>query len=113
VLLDGGMFTEAELAAVARDYERAGLTAAEVAMMAFAQQVVRDASAITAEDVEGLRRHGLDDAEILDVVLAASARCFLSKTCDGVGAQPDPIFARLGPALREVLVTGRPIQPAG
>ena len=66
------MFTEAELAAVARDYERAGLTAAEVAMMAFAQQVVRDASAITAEDVEGLRRHGLDDAEILDVVLAAA-----------------------------------------
>jgi uncharacterized peroxidase-related enzyme len=113
VLLDAGMFTETELAAVARDYERAGLTEAEAAMMAFAQQVVRDASAITADDVAGLRRHGLGDAEILDVVLAASARCFLSKTSDGVGAQADPIFERLSPALREVLVTGRPIQPAG
>jgi uncharacterized peroxidase-related enzyme len=113
VLLDAGTFTEAELCAVARDYERAGLTAAEVAMMAFAQQVVRDASAITAADVEGLRRHGLDDAEILDVVLTAAARCFLSKTCDGVGAQADPIFERLSPALLEVLVNGRPIQSRG
>src|SRR5678815_2026142 len=33
VLLDAGTFTEAELCAVARDYERAGLTAAEVAML--------------------------------------------------------------------------------
>jgi alkylhydroperoxidase family enzyme len=79
-------------------------------MMAFAQQVVRDASAITAADVEGLRRHGLDDAEILDVVLTAAARCFFSKACDGVGAEPDSIFARLGDALRALLVTGRPIQ---
>jgi len=113
VLLDAGTFTEAELCEVGRDYERAGLTPAEVAMMTFAQKVVREASAITAADVEGLRRHGLDDADILDVVLAASARCFLSKTVDGVGAQPDPAFERLSPALREVLVTGRPIQPAG
>ena len=113
MLLDAGTFTEAELCAVARDYERAGLTDAEVAMMAFAQQVVGDASAITAADVEGLRRHGLEDTEILDVVLTAAARCFLSKACDGVGAQPDPIFARLGEPLRHILVTGRPIQTSG
>jgi alkylhydroperoxidase family enzyme len=112
VLLDAGAFTEAQLCEVARAYERAGLAPAEVAMMAFAQQVVRDASAVTAEDVEGLRRHGLDDDEILDVVTAAAARCFLSKTCDGVGAQPDPVFERLSPALRQILVTGRPIQPS-
>jgi uncharacterized peroxidase-related enzyme len=110
VLLRAGTFTEAELTRIARDYRNAGLAPAEVAMMAFAEKVVHEAHAITAADVDGLRRHGLDDAAILDVVLTATARCFLSKTCDGVGALPDHAFATLDPALRAALVTGRPIE---
>ena len=82
-------------------------------MMAFAEKVAREAHAVTAADIDGLRRHGLDDAEILDVALAAAARCFFSKTVDGVGAEPDPAFAALDASLRSALVTGRPIAPPG
>ena len=46
----------------------------------------------------------------MDVVLAAAARCFMSKTVDALGAQPDREYEdRLDPALREALTVGRPI----
>src|SRR5881397_1176647 len=50
--------------------------------MAFAEQVVVDATSITQGDVDELRAHGLSDDEVFDVVLAAAARCFFSKTLD-------------------------------
>jgi alkylhydroperoxidase family enzyme len=87
-----------------------GLDDADRAIMAFAEQVVADATAITESDVEELRRHGLSDGEIFDVVLAATIRCFFSKTLDALGVQPDADFARLDPAFNEPLTVGRPIE---
>jgi alkylhydroperoxidase family enzyme len=80
--------------------------------MAFAERIVVDATAITQEDVDELRGHGLSDEEILDVVLAATIRCFFSKTLDALGVQPDAHFALLDPAFREALTVGRPIETA-
>ena len=87
-----------------------GLDDADRAIMAFAVQVVADATAITQADVDELRRHGLSDEEILDVVLAATIRCFFSKTLDALGVQPDAEFGELDPAFREPLTVGRPIE---
>lgn len=39
-------------------------------------EVATDAASIEAEDVDRLRDAGLSDADIADVVFAASARCF-------------------------------------
>jgi alkylhydroperoxidase family enzyme len=89
-----------------------GLDDADRAIMAFAEQVVTDATAITQEDVDELRAHGLSDDEIFDVVLAATIRCFFSKTLDALGVQPDAEFAQLDPAFREALTVGRPIETA-
>ena len=89
-----------------------GLDDADRAIMAFAEQVVADATAITQADVDELLRHGLSDEEILDVVLAATIRCFFSKTLDALGVQPDAEFAELDPAFREPLTVGRPIETA-
>ena len=80
-------------------------------MMAFAEKVTREAHAVTAADLDELRRHGFADAEILDIVLAAAARCFFSKTLDGVGAEADPAFASLDAGLRALLAKGRPYDP--
>jgi uncharacterized peroxidase-related enzyme len=86
-----------------------GLEPVDRAIMAFAEQVVTDAGAITQADVDELRAHGLSDEEIVDVVLAAAARCFFSKTLDALGALPDASYASLEPGLREAMTVGRPI----
>ncbi len=88
----------------------AGLDEADAAVMALAEKVVDDATAVTQEDVDRLRSLGLADAEIVDVVLAAAARCFFSKTLDALGAQADAAYAELDPALRDALTVGRPIE---
>jgi uncharacterized peroxidase-related enzyme len=103
-VLRENVLTSAELEAVARDFRSAGLAPAEVAIMEFAQKLTRQASSITPADVEGLRGHGLTDAEILDVVLAATARNFMSKTLDAVGAEPDAVYEKMEPALHRALV---------
>jgi len=94
---------------IALDRRSAGLDEVDLAVMDLAEQVVDDASAIDDADLERLRDLGLTDAEIMDVVLTAAARCFFSKTLDGIGVRPDARYRELEPELREVLVVGRPI----
>jgi len=80
--------------------------------MDLARKVVDDATSVTEADVERLRQSGLADDEILDVVLAAAARCFFSKTLDALGVQADAGYRELEPELREALTVGRPIADA-
>jgi alkylhydroperoxidase family enzyme len=89
-----------------------GLDEDDRAIMAFAERVVADATAITQLDIDELRGHGLSDGEIFDVVLAATIRCFFSKTLDALGVQADAEFRELDSAFREPLTVGRPIEPA-
>jgi hypothetical protein len=65
---------------------------------------------MTEADLGELRDLGLDDGEILDVVLAAAARCFFSTVLDAVGAVPDAVYLELDPQLRETLTVGRPME---
>jgi uncharacterized peroxidase-related enzyme len=103
-------FYDAEqLRTIAEDPEGSTLDEADKAVMRFAAKVVHDAASITAADVEGLRSHGLSEADIFDVAAAASERCFLSKTADALGAIPDARYRALDPELQKVLVVGRPI----
>jgi alkylhydroperoxidase family enzyme len=110
VLLRSGIFTSEQVQAIARDYRQAGLEPAEVAMMAFAEQVAGRANGVTREDLDGLRRHGFSDTDILDITLTAAARCFFSKVLDGVGAAPDEAFMSLDEGLRRALAVGRPFE---
>jgi uncharacterized peroxidase-related enzyme len=102
-------FDAPELKAVVDGHEGAPLSEAEKAIMRFAAQVVRDATAVTEADVDALRRHGLSEGEIFDIAAAAAVRCFFSKTLDALGAQPDAAFRAIDPDLRTSLVRGRPI----
>lgn len=110
-LLAGGWLDADGLDAVATDHTTAGLAPVDVAIMSLADKVAADASSVTQDDVDGLRAHGLSDAEIFDVVAAAAMRAFFAKTLDGVGALPDAHFAGLEPQLRATLTVGRPIAP--
>jgi alkylhydroperoxidase family enzyme len=97
---------------IALDRRTAGLDEVDVAVMDLAERVVDDATSIGDDDLQPLRSLGLSEAEIMDVVLAASARCFFSKTLDALGVLPDASYAELEPEVREVLVVGRPIAAA-
>jgi hypothetical protein len=77
--------------------------------MDLAERVVDDATSIGDSDLQRLRELGLSDRDIMDVVLAAAARCFFSKTLDGMGVLPDASYRELEPELQEALVVGRPI----
>ena len=77
--------------------------------MELADKVAHDAASVTQADIDGLRDVGLTDREILDVVLAAAARCFFSKTLDALGVEPDAKYSELEPNLRATLTVGRPI----
>ena len=94
---------------IARDHRSAGLDAVDVAVMDLAERVVDDATAIGDAELRPLRDLGLSEEEIMDVVLAAAARCFFSKTLDALGVRPDSSYLDLEPELREALVVGRPI----
>src|SRR5437588_10280282 len=97
------------LQAVATDHRSADLSATDMAIMDFAEKVVDDATSIDQADIDRLRSAGLSDTDILDVVLAATARCFFSKTLDALGYYPDPTAAELDPEVRDVLTVGRAI----
>jgi alkylhydroperoxidase family enzyme len=98
---------------IALDHRAAGLDDVDVAVMDLAERVVDDATAIGDADLQRLRDLGLSEEEIMDVVLAAAARCFFSKTLDALGAQPDAELGRsVDPELRDVLTVGRPIAAA-
>lgn len=94
---------------IAADRRSAGLSETDVAVMDLAERVADDASAIGEADLRRLRDLGLAQEDIMDVVLAAAARCFFSKTLDALGVLPDASYSELDPATREALVVGRPI----
>ncbi len=98
-------FSVEQLVALVRDYHdpAAMLEPDEIAIMDFARQVVRDPHQLAEPDFDALRALGLSDEEILDVVLAASARSFYSKMLDALGALPGPNYADLVEALSGVI----------
>jgi alkylhydroperoxidase family enzyme len=110
VLLERHLSPE-ELVTFATEPGSAPLTPVEAAAVRLARRVVEDATSVSAEDVGKLRELGLSDPEIFDIVAAAAARCFFSKTLDALGVQADAHYSELPPELREALVTGRPIAP--
>lgn len=94
---------------IATDHRAAGLDEIDVAVMDLAEQVADDATSVSEVDLQRLRDLGLSQEEVMDVVLAAAARCFFSKTLDALGVRPDPGYRDLEPGLRQALVVGRPI----
>ena len=104
--------TEQDVEALAQSRPTDALDDLDRAVVELADKVAGDATSVTQADVDRLRAHGLGDAEIADVVLAAAIRCFYSKTHDALGVEPDAAFHGLSPSLRDALTLGRPIETA-
>ena len=104
---------ETAMRSIAEQPDGAALDPQDRAVYEFAAKVAADAASIEPQDVDRLRDVGLSDADIADVVFAASARCFFTAVLDGLGAQLDPQTAEaLPPALLESMIVGRPVAGA-
>ena len=107
-LLRKNFFSVEELAAIVKDFHNATLSPEEIAIMDFAQKVTTEPGQMSEIDYDQLRGHGLSDEEILDVILASTARNFFSKTLDSLDAIPDEAYLELEPELLQLLTPGRP-----
>ncbi len=106
-ILRKNFFSAEELISIVNNYHNSALSKEEILLMDFAQKVILEPSSIGENEYDSLRKIGLKDKEILDVVLAATARSFFSKTLDAVGAEPDSVYSDLEPDLVDALTIGR------
>jgi hypothetical protein len=105
-------FSNEEICAIANQQPVDSVTAAEHEMMRFSRKVARDASTITEADVQKLKDHGLNDADLFEVAATAAGRALFTKVLDAVGSLPDAGFMSMDENLRAHLVVGRPIDTA-
>lgn len=89
--LRAGLFDEAQLERLARDYTRAGLDEADVAVMAYAEKLSTDAATMTDDDTRRLRDAGFTDRQIVDITLAAAARNFFSRSLQALAVPVDDV----------------------
>lgn len=92
---------------IARDYRHAGLDPQDVAMLDFAVKVTEASDQIAAEDVEGLRRAGFGETQILDIILVAAYRNFMSRVVNASGLSLEGRTAALPAAFKDAISTGR------
>ncbi|MBW9117386.1 alkylhydroperoxidase [Rhizobium cauense] len=93
--------------AVYRDFRKAGLSTQQVEMLAYAEQISRNASEITDKNIQRLRDVGFTDINIADIALAASYRNFMSRYFDAVGATIEPEFLDPDDEVRNEISVGR------
>jgi len=107
-LLVNDLGSKQKVLAIQHDFRSAGLAAKTVAMLAYAEQIARDASLVTEGDIEVLRKHGFSDREIADIAFCASYRCFMSRYFDAVGAMPESSWLDPDPEFRAAMTVGKP-----
>ncbi|EJN04524.1 hypothetical protein [Phyllobacterium sp. YR531] len=105
--LIGDLGSKEMVLAVQRDFRTAGLSAADVEMLAYTEKVTKDASRIDQKDIDRLRAVGFTDVQICDIALCASFRCFVSRFFDATGAAPEEVFLDADEDFREAMTVGK------
>jgi len=76
-------------------------------MLAYAEKITMNPSAMTLDDLNGLRAH-FSEEQTLDVVVIASLFNFIDRIADGLGVELDAVLKQMaarapeGEALTEV-----------
>ena len=69
------------------DWRSAPLTAAQLAMLAYAEQLTLEPAAVTQNHVETLRAVGYTDPAILDICEVASYYAYVNRIANGLGVE--------------------------
>jgi 4-carboxymuconolactone decarboxylase len=75
--------------ALAVDYPSAPATEPEMALFRFADKLTRQPDSIEQGDADELRRHGWNDAQILEMVLAVALMNYANRISTGLGLTVD------------------------
>ncbi|GGF31638.1 carboxymuconolactone decarboxylase family protein [Subtercola lobariae] len=97
------LFDEPELIRIASNYDEAGLSAAEVEMMHFAEKLSTAASTMTDADSQRLADAGFSDLDIVNITLAAAARNYYSRAIQALAVEVD-VPADLSAPLKRALL---------
>ncbi len=84
--------------ALEKDYTAAPITAQERTMLDYVVKLTKDATKVSKNDIEGLRKAGFDDRGILQIALIASWFNYINRVADalGVGRDQSQSFAAEG-----------------
>jgi RNA polymerase sigma-70 factor, ECF subfamily len=97
---------ESRLTGLLSDYRRAGLPAADLALLDFALKLTYCPLSVNSRDIEAVRQYGFNDESILETVLVTALTSYLSTLCTGLGPEPDFEPPKLaGPPLTALLRT--------
>lgn len=77
---------------IVRDFESAPVPEEHKAVFRFAVKVTKEPFAIREADVAELRRHGWDDAAVLEICLVASHANFVNRLAAALGLVPDEVL---------------------
>jgi len=75
--------------ALEKDYTTAPLSAQDRAMLDHVVKLTKDATKVSKDDIEGLRRAGFDDRAILQITLIASWFNYINRVADSLGVGRD------------------------
>jgi uncharacterized peroxidase-related enzyme len=79
--------------AIARDWRTAPLSAIDRALCAYAENITKHPSGMTASDIQALRDCGLSDRAIHDAVQVISYFNYINRVADGLGIENE-VFVR-------------------
>ena len=88
------------VAAVKRDWRSAPLSGADRAMLAYAEKLTMNPSALTQAELDGLRSH-FSEEQVYDIVLIASLFNFIDRIADAFGVQLDAFTQHMASASPE------------
>jgi uncharacterized peroxidase-related enzyme len=72
---------------IMHDYGSASFNDETLAIVVFVEKLTREPSEMTEYDVQKLRQVGLEDKQILSVVLITSMFAFMNRIADGLGVE--------------------------
>lgn len=79
------------VATLAEDWRRADVAERLQAILAYAEKLTLQPSAVREEDLEPLRASGLDDRGILEVVEVTAYYNFVNRMADGLGVRLESV----------------------
>jgi len=83
---------KAEGRKLTHNFETADVSEKEKVVFRLAEKITREPFKVKKEDIDALRRHGWDDAAILEICLAASHFNSLNRLAAALGVVPDHAF---------------------